>query len=397
MGAREVMEEEVPPVAIDRRHWQPTAPAALPDDAVAMLARALATAKRPLVVTSYLGRNPRAVGELVRLCDRLAVGVLESVPNYLNLPTHHPLYQGNQWNQPRQNSALAAADLVLVLDSDVPWIPAVSRPAADAAIYHIDIDPLKQQMPLWYIPALASFRADAETALGQINRALEGIAADPGLVADRRAHWTDRHAARDAELAALEAPRAELTGEYLTACVRAHADDETIVLNEGISHYHTIIDHMARDRPGSLFTSGGGSLGWNGGAALGAKLAFPDRTVMALTGDGSYMFSVPSSVHWMARHYKTPFLQVVYNNRGWKSPKLSTLAVHPDGYASRANEIGVSFDPPPDYAGIAAAAGGALALTVKTPEEVAPALERAMHAVRVEKRAAVIDAWVPHL
>jgi hypothetical protein len=57
----------------------------------------------------------------------------------------------------------------------------------------------------------------------------------------------------------------------------------------------------------------------------------------------------------MARHYRAPFLQVVYNNRGWKAPKYSTLAVYPDGYASRAGDIDVSFDPPPDYAGIAAA------------------------------------------
>ena len=71
------------------------------------------------------------------------------------------------------------------------------------------------------------------------------------------------------------------------------------------------------------------------------------------------MFSQPSTVHWMARKYQTPFLQVVYNNRGWKAPKFSTLAVHPDGYASRAADIDVSFDPPPDYAAIAVAAGGA--------------------------------------
>src|SRR4030095_14592578 len=63
---------------------------------------------------------------------------------------------------------------------------------------------------------------------------------------------------------------------------------------------------------------------------------------------------------WMARRYETPFLQVVYNNRGWKAPKFSALAIHPDGYASRAANIDVSFDPPPDYAAIAVAAGRAL-------------------------------------
>jgi acetolactate synthase-1/2/3 large subunit len=109
------------------------------------------------------------------------------------------------------------------------------------------------------------------------------------------------------------------------------------------------------------------------------------------------MFSVPSTVHWMARQYRTPFLQVVYNNRGWKSPRLSMLAVHPDGHASRSNDIGVAFDPPPDYAGIAAAAGGSLALTIKHPDEVDPALDAAMHALHVEQRAVVIDAWLAPL
>jgi acetolactate synthase-1/2/3 large subunit len=179
--------------------------------------------------------------------------------------------------------------------------------------------------------------------------------------------------------------------------LRRHIDADTLVLNEGISNYHTIIDHLAMTRPGSMFTSGGGSLGWNGGAAIGAKLACPERTVMALCGDGSYMFSVPSSVHWMARQYETPFLQVVYNNRGWKSPKLSTLAVHPDGYASRANDLGVSFDPPPDYSGIAAASGGAFARAIHKPEEVDDAIEAALQAVRVERRCAVLDVWLPHL
>ena len=46
----------------------------------------------------------------------------------MNFPADDPLYQGCQWNEPAQNEALAAADVVLVLDSDVPWIAAHSRP-----------------------------------------------------------------------------------------------------------------------------------------------------------------------------------------------------------------------------------------------------------------------------
>jgi acetolactate synthase-1/2/3 large subunit len=396
MGPREVMEEEVTPVAIDPAQWRPIAPAALPPDGVAELALALRQAKRPLVVTSYLGRNPRAVEELILLCRRHGIGVLESVPNHMNFPTDDPLHQGNQWNEPRQNPALASADMVLVLDSDVPWIPANSRPAVDAAIFHIDTDPLKQQMPLWYIHARRSYRADVGVALSQLNAAASD--ADTAMVAARRAHWAELHGTWIDALRVREEPHGEfVTPEYLIARIRERIDADTIVLNETISNYTATYSHLMMTRQGSIMGSGAGSLGWNGGAAIGVKLAAPDKTVIALTGDGSYMFSVPSTVHWMARHYRTPFLQIVFNNRGWKSPKLSALAVHPDGFASRANEIGVTFDPPPDYAGIAAAAGGAFARTVHRADEVDDALDQALSAVKHEKRAAVLDVWLPHL
>ncbi len=396
MAAREVLEEEVPPRALPG--FRAVAPAALAPADAAALARALAAAARPLVVTSYLGRNPAAVAELTRLARRLGAGVLESVPNCVNFATDDPLYQGNQWNEPVQNPALAAADLVLVVDSDVPWIPLLSRPDAAARIVHIDTDPIKQQMPLFDIGAEAMFRADAETALAQLNAALDALPLDEERVAERTDFWRTRHAARAAELLRREQPEGEtITGAVLTARLRAALDENTLVLSEGISNYPTIIDHLRLSQPGTLFTSGGGSLGWNGGAAIGVKLARPEKTVWALTGDGSYMFSVPSSVHWMARQYRTPFLQVVYNNRGWKSPKLSMLAVHPDGFASRANAIGVEFDPPPDYGAIAAAAGGAFAAKVTRVSELDGAIAAALHAVRVEGRAAVLDVWLPPL
>lgn len=399
-GAREAMEEELAPggpdVAARWSHFSPIAPAALPEAGVAAIVADLRAARRPLVVTSFLGRSTEAVETLTRLARRHGIGVLESVPSRLNFPFEDSLYQGNHWNHPYQNPSLADADVVLVLDSDVPWIPTVSHPAPDARIHHIDLDPLKSQMPLWHIPAAGVYRADAATALAQLERALDDAPADAALVAARTAHWARRHAERDAALRDREAvPAADITPEYLVACVRAELDERSIVLNEGITNYGTVVDHLRLNRPGALLASGGGSLGWHGGAAIGAKLADPDATVVALTGDGSYMFSVPSSVHWMARHYATPFVTVVFNNRGWKAPRFSMLQLHPSGHASRANDIGVNFDPPPDYPGIAAAAGGALALSVRRPEDLAPALAAAFRAVREEGRCAVVDAWVP--
>jgi acetolactate synthase I/II/III large subunit len=398
MAAREVFEEEIPPVTVDAARWTPIAPQSLPEDGLTELVGSLLAAKRPLVVTSYLGRKPDAVAELVRLADRLGVGVLESVPNYLNFPTDHPCYVGQQGNEHMQNPSLAEADLVLVLDSDVPWIPAFNKPADGAKICHVDIDPLKERTPLWYISAAQVFRADCATALRQIHSRLDTAKIDAKLVDERKTHYQQLHDARVADLDRREQPQAGvITAEYLTACVRRHIDRDAVILNEGITNYSAITNHIGCVKPGTRFTSGASSLGWNGGASIGMKLACPDKTVVCLTGDGSYMFSVPSTVHWMARKYQTPFLTVVYNNRGWRAPKFSMLAVHPHGYASKAQDIDVAFDPPPDYSGIAAAAGGAFARIVKKVDEVEDAVAEALKVVREEKRCAVLDVWLAHL
>ena len=392
-STREVLEEQIDPVTIDRDRWPATAPTALPPDGVERVAAALAGARRPLVVTSYLGRNHAAVEELVRLTRLAGVGVAESVPSCLNFPADDPAYLGTQWNEKRQNQPLSEADVVLVIDSDVPWIPLINRPSASAQIIHIDVDPLKQQTPLWYIHAQQVFRADAATALRQLNQRLETLRLDPRLVAERRDYYAKRHAERAAELELLERPRSdELTPEYLTACVRDAIGPDAIVLSEGVTNFPAISNHSGRTRPGTFFSAGGGSLGWNGGAAVGAKLARPDTVVAALTGDGSYLFAQPSTVHWMARRYRTPFLHVVYNNGGWRAPRFSTIGVHPEGLAARGEDIATSFEPSPDHAGIAAAAGGAHPERIRTAAEVKPALERAMRAIRDEGRAAVIDA-----
>jgi acetolactate synthase-1/2/3 large subunit len=338
------------------------------------------------VVTSYLGRKPEAVAELTRLCERCAIGVIESVPNTVNFPSEHPMYQGMQGNEPAQNAALAEADLVVVIDSDVPWIPTVNKPRDGVPIFHVDVDPIKEQMPLWYLPATWIARADAQLTLQQLNAAVAA-----GDYSERSEYYTARHAERKRKLTDREIPG---SAEWITSRIRQRIGHDAIVLNEGITNYKAIGEHIGPREPGGLFTSGGGSLGWNGGAAIGFKLAKPEKTIVALTGDGSYMFSVPASVHWMARRYRTPFLQVVYNNGGWRSPRLSMSSLHPDGYASRSAEIGTEFVEPPDYAGIAAAAGGALARKVERPEDLDAALEASFRSVHEEKRAAVLDVVI---
>jgi acetolactate synthase I/II/III large subunit len=397
MAPREVLEQEVAVHADDAALWRPIEPAALPISGVEEIGRALLEAERPLVVTSYIGRNPTAVAPLIDLCKRIGIGVHEACPSAMNFPHDNPLYQGNQWNQPVQNEALAEADVVLVIDSDVPWIPNNSRPASGARILHIDIDPLKQQMPHWRIAAARSYRADAETALLQLNGWLDSVEIDLAKVSSRSAFWQGVNAKRIERLAVLEArPEGYLTSEYAVSRFQRLLDDDMIVFNEGISNYHVVFDHLAVSKPGRIHTSGSGSLGWNGGAALGAKLARPDLTPVVFTGDGSYMFSIPETVHWMSRKYDAPFLTVIFNNRGWKSPKLSTLALYPEGRASQLARLDTSFEPAPDYGGIAVAAGGSWTVRIDTPDDLDAAFAEALRVVREDRRSAIVELVLAH-
>jgi acetolactate synthase-1/2/3 large subunit len=397
IAAREVMEEPLEPYAVNRAEFGPVAPVALADEVAAEIATALAGAQRPLVVTSYLGRDPAAVPELVELCELLAVPVLESMAYHVNFPADHPLHAGFQYHTVAQNPVLAQADVILAIDSDVPWITAVNRPSAGAAIYCVDVDPLKTQMNMWQVPARRFAAASARVAVEQIARFVrDHQLAGPHVVEVRREAAARAHDQELAERAGREQPRSDgvITAEYLTACVRRLLEGEdALVLTEVVTNSKVVADHLRPNRPGSVIHNGGAALGWAGGAAVGAKLAAPDRTVVCLVGDGSFLFGVPSSAQWVARRYGTPALTVIYDNRGWAAPKFSALQVHPDGAAAVAGDFNVSFDPEVDLPGVARAAG-AYGVTVSDAGELPQVLKDALAVVH-GGRSAVVSVQLP--
>ena len=180
------MEEELPPQPAPGDWWAPVAPAALVPEVTDEIAAAIEDARDPLVVTSYLGRDPAAVPALAELCELAAIAVVESAPSRLNFPADHPLHLGFHWNRPGQEPVLAQADVILVVDSDVPWIPGQNRPRRTARIFMVDIDPVKTQLPLWYIPATRYAMADPAVAIRQLTARLrERGRLDPAAVAAR--------------------------------------------------------------------------------------------------------------------------------------------------------------------------------------------------------------------
>src|SRR2546430_19168 len=144
--------------------------------------------------------------------------------------------------------------------------------------------------------------------------------------------------------------------------------------------------------PGSYFNGpASSSLGWGLGAALGAKLAAPDKTVVCAVGDGAYIFGAPTAAHFVSRAYDVPVLFVVFNNRAWNAVKRAVHGLAPDGWTAKTGSMVLSdLEPAPDYELVCRASGGH-AERVEDPAALPAALERALRVVRDEKRQALLN------
>jgi acetolactate synthase-1/2/3 large subunit len=171
-------------------------------------------------------------------------------------------------------------------------------------------------------------------------------------------------------------------------CIDRAKDPRSIVINE----YTLFPEYCSFEFPDLYFGSSSASgLGWGPGAALGAKLAHPHSPVMAVVGDGAYMFSNPAAVHHASTLHDLPVLFVVMNNAMWGAVQRSTLAMYPDGMASRSNEANfVQLGKLPAFEQICEAAGG-YGERVDDPSSLPGALERAISVVKNERRQALLN------
>lgn len=381
-GAREIWDEPVSPAGEALADWPRPQLGGLPGQAVKELFDALCQAERPLLITSYLGRQPRAVEGLIQLSERLGIGVCEVSPHQcMNFPGNHPHHLGY-----RRNHLIDQADLILMVDVDVPWLPSKVKPATGARLFHIDSDPLKERLGSWHFPTQRSFQADSVQVLEQLLSVNETIASDKRAA---RLGWIEQNRETSNPVPTGEA----ITAGELSEAVAELVSERTIIVFEEPSSTEIIPAVLRMSTPGSYFASGGAGLGWGINAAIGAKLARPDAEIISLVGDGCYLFGVPSSAYWVAGTYRTPQLTIIYNNGGWHSPRLSTVWVHPQGSAAQNDTYWVTIGAGARLADIAAATGGAEAFQVSQRDALRDTLRRALETVR-QGRSAVVDVRI---
>jgi acetolactate synthase-1/2/3 large subunit len=352
-------------------------------DALRDVAAHLVQSERPLVLPSTTGRTRRGFDALVRLAELLALPVVDRRER-TNFPTRHGLHQGFD-----PAPLLETADLILVLDHDVPYIPTKTTPRPDATIVQIDLDPVKERIPLWRFPVTLPVRADTSRALELIaGHATEMLTdATKRRIEARRAELQAHHERRRAALeATAQASRGArpIAVEWLAHCVgllQREAPD-CVFVDETVTSSRALWNHLDADEPETMYGSGGSALGWGLGGALGIKLARPDRPVVLLVADGSFVFGEPLAALWASQVNDAPILVVVFDNSCYNATKTPLANAYPEGYSVRGNRfVGVDLLPAPRYDLLAAAAGAA-GERIEDPDDVLPALRRSLDQVR---------------
>ena len=251
----------------------------------------------------------------------------------IKFPSSHPFHLG--FSAARY---LQQADCVLVVDHDVPWVPPQGRPTADCRIIHMDIDPLKRDIPIWGFPVDLAIQADSSRALEALAEEIERrlSPADRARIETRRRSVTLEHQAQRTlrQQRVLDvAARQPIAPEWAAFCVNEIVDEETLVVSEAVTNNPVLWNYLQLDTPGTYYQSLGSSLGWGLGAALGAKLAAPSKTVICTIGDGSWVFSSPIAVYWAAEQHHSPFMTVIFNNQEYAATTEAILTTSPKGYA----------------------------------------------------------------
>lgn len=374
------------PFALTEPRSVPSRPCADPDR-IATLATWIAAAQNPLIITTASGSD--AMAALGRVAERYAIPVVTHRQLVVCLPSSHPMHMGYD-----PKPLLADADLIISLESDVPYMPNVHGQNTQARHVTIGEDPAFARYPMRSFPSDLAITGTAVSALDALDDALAKLEMSEKRIAERRASALAFRDKRAAALAAAAAPHPErITPAYLSRAIAEAVGDDAVIFNE----YSLMQDHCPREKPDTYYgLSSAGGLGWGFGAALGAKLMAPEKLVVATLGDGAYMFSNPTIAHWVADVHNFPILTVIFNNSRYGAVRSATMSMFKEGAAGADDGVFLAdLRPSPSFDAAVRSQGGH-AECVEKPADLPGALARARDVVMNERRQALVNVICPY-
>ena len=347
------------------------------------LAEALAAAANPVIIAGDEVGFARAHKELVVLAEACGAGVFqETLRTHVALPSAHSHNRGIvPVDRAGIRHALEGCDVVLLLGATLfeeVWYDPVEAIPEQAKVLQIAdyAGGLAKKLP-----------ADLAVTGGYVDtlaRLTEAVTAriDAKVVAGRAAELA---AARTARSEAAQARLAAVAGQTpMSAATALHEiaqalPDNVVVVDETITAIGDVVANISFEKPGDFFGARGGGIGQGIAGALGVKIANPDRPVVALSGDGSAMYSIQAL--WTAAHHELDMLFVILSNREYRVLKHN-LDAYRQRFGVPSNKPYPHMDLSHPTLGFASMAEGmgVVARQITDPDELADAVRDAIAA-----------------
>lgn len=361
-----------------------------PRDVLADIAARLVEARDPVVVVGSGGRDPASVAALTTLVEALGLWVVDGcTAPYQCLPMGHPQY----WS----GRDVKSADVVLVLECDVPWLVGQDDPPDDATVVVVDCRPAAEQLRLLDLRATHRVMSTTAAFCAGVLDVLRGEAVDSARLQARVERVRrDVAAARAAERVRVLDRQSEdhIDPDWAAMAVAEALPDDALVLDDTV-YSAPVRRYLSLPGPAQYFRNPSTAGGWGPGAALGAALAQRERPVVLVTGDGFYMYGVPTVALWAARAHRAPFLAIVFQNDSYNTGTEEAAKFYPGGFAQEGGFEGGYFDRPVDF--VAEATGtGAYGENVTAAVDLEPAIRRGLERVAAGQ-AAVVAVHLPRL
>ncbi len=301
-----------------------------PSDALHRAVEVLASANNPGILAGSRVTERGATAELISVAERLGAPVISesgTTHGRLAFPSDHPLYaQGLALWSPEVRTRLHEFDVLLVTGMDLLRQYVYQEPSRaipeHIRLVHIDEDPW--QLGKNY-PVEVGLIGHTQVALAELATGLATALADQtATIRERTQQHVARHvAAREALQVQVEAQRSlrPLTPLGLMGALARILPDDVAVIEEAVTTTNTTFERLgALKNTTGYFGHRGWALGWGLGCTIGAKLAWPDRPVLGLLGEGAAMYGIQGL--WSAAHYEIPATLVICNNAQYQILKI---------------------------------------------------------------------------
>ena len=349
-------------------------------DQILEAAKLLVEAKNPLVTVGYEVTRSGAVEKMTELAELLALPVTEGYSGFADFPNKHPLFLGDY--SPFLPQA-RNADLYVSLGSAMPdksTAPQLLGPIpSNAKIVHVTLD--SDLIGVAY-PADLNIVADVGETISDLIDAVKSLVTEQRLNStrderfDRINAFTQEQRSRKLEAAKKTWDQSPMTTARIAFELNENLEDDAIIVSESTPISSWDWFDLGPDEKRFIRIPGGAILGWATGAALGVKLANPDSQVVALSGDGAFMFQHDL---WALARYDVPVIVVIFNNHCYNTSRaFRWFGAQAEQEKDLTSYLG---DPDVDFS-LIAKGYGVDGEVVQDVSELGPAIKRAIQATK---------------